>query len=107
MYHPTPIDWTCFFFCYIIQLPTGVERTQNLLYIIQRRIYDSTAYWSGAYPKFIRYHPTPIGAARAFLLYINQLPTGVERTQNLLPRPGTDCTRVYCIFCIKSSKNII
>jgi hypothetical protein len=102
MYHPTPIDSTCFFFCYIIQLPTGVDRTQNLLYIIQRRIYHSTAYWSGAYPKFIRYHstaywsgaypkfiilyhPTPIGATHAFhLLYINQLPTGVERTLNLL-----------------------
>jgi hypothetical protein len=28
------------------------------------------------YPKFITYHPTPIGATRAFrLLYINQLPT--------------------------------
>jgi hypothetical protein len=78
-----------------------VERTQNLLYIIQRRserlalfvcyissnadrsgsrflfvIYHSTAYWSGAYPKFIIYHPTPIGATRAFrLLYIIQLPT--------------------------------
>jgi hypothetical protein len=85
IYHSTPIDSTCFFFCYIIQLATGVERTQNLLYIIQRRIYHSTAYWSGVYPKFTIYHPTPIGATHAFrLLYINQLPTGVERTQNLL-----------------------
>jgi hypothetical protein len=43
--------------------PPGVDRTQNLLYIIQRRF----------------------GAARDFrLLYIIQLPTGVERNQNLL-----------------------
>jgi hypothetical protein len=150
IYHPTPIDSTYFFFCYINQLPTGVECTQNLLYIIQRRserlalfvcyisfnclpewsvpkiydissntdrsdsrfsfviyqstaycmewsvpkiyyissnadrsasrfsfvIYHSTAYQSGVYPKFMIYHPMPIGATRAFhLLYINQLPT--------------------------------
>jgi hypothetical protein len=48
-------------------------------------LYHSTVYWSGAYPKFTIYHPTLIGATRAFcLLYINQLPTGVERTKNLL-----------------------
>jgi hypothetical protein len=45
---------TCFFFCYI---------SINCLYI------------SGAYPKCIMYHPTTIGATRAFLLlFINQLP---------------------------------
>jgi hypothetical protein len=94
-----------FLLLYINQLPTGVERTQNLLYIIQRRsarrafsfvIYHSTA-CSGAYPKFSIYHPTPIGVTRACrLLYINQLPTGVERTQDLLP-----------IFSSNSNKNII
>jgi hypothetical protein len=58
------------FVCYNITFLTAciVDRTQNLLYIIQRRstqhafsfvIYQSTAYWSGAYPKFTIYHPTP------------------------------------------------
>jgi hypothetical protein len=64
-------------------------------------IYQSTAYWSGAYPQFIIYHPMPIGATHAFLLlYINQLPTGVERTQNLLhviQRRSTRCAFSFVI----------
>jgi hypothetical protein len=101
-------------FSFVIYQSTAcilVERTQNLLCIIQHRserqalffcyisinrilewsvpktyyvssnadrsdsrfsfvIYQSTAYWSGVYPKFIMYHPSPIGATRAFrLLY--------------------------------------
>jgi hypothetical protein len=55
------------------------------IYIIQRRserlalfvcyISINCLYWSGEYPKFNIYHPTPIGAIRAFrLLCIHQLP---------------------------------
>jgi hypothetical protein len=67
-------------FCllYINQLPV-VEWSvpKNLLYIIQRRserldvlfclLYQSTA-CSGSSPKFIMYHPTPIGVTHAFCL---------------------------------------
>jgi hypothetical protein len=101
MYHPTPIGAThAFCLLYMNQLP-GVERTQNILYIIQlspgveqkstaciSRVYPRCIIYhptligatrafrllyqstacSGSYPKFIMYHPTPIGAARAFCL---------------------------------------
>jgi hypothetical protein len=70
--------------CKINDVSFNADRTQNLLYIIQRRsqrldvffrlLYQSTA-CSGSYPKFIMYHPTLIGATRAFCL---------ECTQNLL-----------------------
>jgi hypothetical protein len=73
MYHPTPIGAThAFRLLYINQLP-GVERTQNILYIIQLPTgveQQSTACISIVYPKCIIYHPTLIRATRAFrLLY--------------------------------------
>jgi hypothetical protein len=85
IYHPTPIGVTrAFCLLYHSTACSGVECTQNLLYIIQRRserlalfvCYISiNCLYSGVYPKCIVYHPTPIGATRAFrLLYINQLP---------------------------------
>jgi hypothetical protein len=57
----------------------GVECTENLLYIIQRRstrrdfsfvIYHSTAY-CGAYPKFIIYHPAPIDSMCFFFCCVS------------------------------------
>jgi hypothetical protein len=101
IYHPTPIGATRRAFSFVMYQSTAcilVECTQNVLYIIQRRsigatrrafsffIYQSTAYSSGVYPKFITYHPTPIGATRAFcLLYINQLPV-VEGMEWSVPK---------------------
>jgi hypothetical protein len=84
------------FFCYIsincllewsVPKIYYISSNADRLVVLFLLLYHSTA-CSGVYPKFIIYHPTPIGATRAFcLLYINQLPTGMERTQNLLPRP--------------------
>jgi hypothetical protein len=84
IYHPTPIGATRRAFSFVIYQSTAciVECTQNLLYIIQRQserlalffcyISINCLYISGVYPKCIIYHPTPIGATRAFrLLYIN------------------------------------
>jgi hypothetical protein len=69
---------------YINQLPVSVDRTQNVLYIIQRRsdiivvectqkciIYNiqrRVEFSQNLYPKCIKYHPTPIGATRTFRL---------------------------------------
>jgi hypothetical protein len=84
-YIPSNADRSDLRFLFVIYESTAcilVECTQNEFYIIQRRstrrafsfvIYHSTA-CSGVectqnfYPKCIKYHPTPIGATRAFLL---------------------------------------
>jgi hypothetical protein len=48
---------------YINQLPVSVDPTQNVLYIIQRRLEQLDVLFR--------------------LLYINQLPVSVDRTQNV------------------------
>jgi hypothetical protein len=74
IYHPTPnISFNCLLewsVPKIYYISSNADRSDSRFSFV---IYQSTAYWSGAYPKFNIYHPMPIGATRAFrLLYIIQ-----------------------------------
>jgi uncharacterized membrane protein YidH (DUF202 family) len=134
MYHPTLItgDSSCFFFCYVLancwewsdscfsysQQPV-VERTQNLLYIIQRRstrrafsfiIYQSTTYWSGACTQNLLYIIQRRSERLAlFVCYISiiYLLHGVYRTQNLLYIIQRRSERLALIFICYISINYL
>jgi hypothetical protein len=85
--------------CYVLYI---IQRQSERLALICRLLYINqlpTA-WSGAYTQYLLYIIQRRLTRRALsFVYINQLPTGVERIQNLLYIIQRQSERLALFFC--------